>query len=517
MPDLRRDTIAALRPAVAGNGQISFPFPIGGRPRSIPYPLVSALVFLALALAMHFVQIGNPVIHVDEEFYLLVANRMADGAIPYVDIWDRKPIGLFLLYRLFVALPGDGVATYQLFGIASCAVTALVIERMAREIATPVAARLAGIAYILYLPIFSYGIGQAPVFYNLPVALAAFWTMQAFRHPDAASLIRYGMVPMALMGVAIQIKYSAVFEGVALGLLLLVRGWSDAWPWKRLGIAALAWSAMALLPTMLALGVYAAIGHADAFLQANFLSIFQRLPDGPVSWVRLAKEVAALTPFWLAILLGGRRLSRRTGIDRRAELALRVWGIAAVLGFLVFGTWYDHYVAPILPPLAVLAAPALGRSAPGQRWYTRLLLGFGAVAGMVVMIYQISVHGTVPQVQHFAAQVRSEMHGGCAWFYDGEPAFYPLTGSCLPTRYPFPNHLNTWTEAPALGIDPDREVARIMMSRPDVVVFGEWRKLYLPNYRTRAIVQDFLARDYVHYRSVRLGSRTYGLWKRRGG
>ena len=57
--------------------------------------LFGLLAFAFLVRAQTF---GNPVLGFDEQFYLLVGDRMLHGAIPYVDIFDRKPIGLFLIY-----------------------------------------------------------------------------------------------------------------------------------------------------------------------------------------------------------------------------------------------------------------------------------------------------------------------------------------------------------------------------------------------------------------------------------
>jgi hypothetical protein len=56
---------------------------------------------------------GDPDVNLDEEFYLVVADRMMHGAIPCVDIWDRKPIGLFLIYAATRLLGGDGFLQYQ--------------------------------------------------------------------------------------------------------------------------------------------------------------------------------------------------------------------------------------------------------------------------------------------------------------------------------------------------------------------------------------------------------------------
>ena len=121
----------------------------------LPDWLTLALSYLTLTLLLRALLIGNPVIHIDEQFYLLVGDRMLHGAVPYVDIWDRKPIGLFLLFELFHLFPGDGVVTYQLAGVLSTVATAMVIERLSREIAPRSGAWQAGFAYILFMPVFN--------------------------------------------------------------------------------------------------------------------------------------------------------------------------------------------------------------------------------------------------------------------------------------------------------------------------------------------------------------------------
>lgn len=44
------------------------------------------LALLAVALITRAGRIGDPAIQMDEQFYLLVADRMWHGALPYVDI-----------------------------------------------------------------------------------------------------------------------------------------------------------------------------------------------------------------------------------------------------------------------------------------------------------------------------------------------------------------------------------------------------------------------------------------------
>lgn len=486
------------------------------RPAALPAWLVEAAGFALLFLATRSFLFGNPVVHIDEQFYLFVAERMREGAVPYVDIWDRKPIGLFLVYEALAGLSFDPVIAYQLGSTVSATLTALVISRLAREIASPAAASQAGAAYLLFMPVFNAGMGQAPVFYNLPVALAALIVVEAFKRYEAPGLVWRGCLAMLLLGLAIQIKYTVIFEGAAFGLMLLSRGFADVWPWRKLGAVAALWIGVALLPTVAAFLWYVGIGQTDAFVYANFVSVFERGSDGWTAYWRLTKEVAVMIPFWLAIFRAPRMFDTSGGTHPASLRVIRLWAIAACIGFLIFGTWYDHYVSPLLVPLSVLAAPALARARDGERWYGRLLLGLGAIAGLAVTIYQYNQHGSTRQYEAMNSAIAQEMRNGCLFIYEGEMAFYRTTRSCLPTTRIFPNHLNTYVEAPAIGLDASAELSRVLDSRPTVILTrAATEKPYLPNLDTRRIIKARLTRDYERYAALTLGNKTYWLYRLR--
>ena len=95
---------------------------------------ISALLLLGVALLFRAPSFGNPVVvgdEGDEQFYLLVGDRMLHGLLPYVDVWDRKPVGLFLLYAATRLLGGEGIWHYQLVATAFAAGTAFLVSRIA--------------------------------------------------------------------------------------------------------------------------------------------------------------------------------------------------------------------------------------------------------------------------------------------------------------------------------------------------------------------------------------------------
>src|SRR6202008_384055 len=86
------------------------------------------ILLLLVALVARAITFGDPVVHVDEEFYFATAYGWLHGATPYLDIWDRKPIGLFILY-LPAAMFGlkAGLWAYQIMALASLVATAWLI------------------------------------------------------------------------------------------------------------------------------------------------------------------------------------------------------------------------------------------------------------------------------------------------------------------------------------------------------------------------------------------------------
>ena len=88
------------------------------------------LVIVLLSVMVRWQTFGNPAIGFDEQFYLLVGDRMWHGVIPYVDIFDRKPIGLFIIYAIADVIGKDGFLQYKVIALVSVVATAYLIYRV---------------------------------------------------------------------------------------------------------------------------------------------------------------------------------------------------------------------------------------------------------------------------------------------------------------------------------------------------------------------------------------------------
>lgn len=489
----------------------------------IALALLAAVTFLVRA--RYF---GDPFIDVDEQFYLLVGDRMLHGAVPYVDIWDRKPVGLFLLFAAIRLLGGVGIVQYQVVAAGFVAATAVLIAVTARRIATPGAALIAALAYAPALALSGGQGGQTPVFYNLPVAGAALILAGLVSRSSSARAIQWrGAVAMLLIGLAMQLKYTAVFEGIFLGVTLVWLAWRAA-P-RRIAILAdmAVWIGLALAPTLAAFGWYAIHGQAHAFLYANFTSIGLRHDDASGSPLDNLQDMALrLAPFLLAIVLGewllrehGAPWRRRAG-GVATHRFLAGWLVAAVAGVAAFGGYYNHYALPLLPPLAILAAPSFAVVYRGAGAVLALIL-LGATYLPYLPAARTLEHqrGDAAYARLIVARIVPRLHGRCMYIYYGEPILYHLAHSCLPSRWPFPFHLNLAREAPALGVDPVAEAERIMDARPPVVIDRDTDDDDI-NYDVEAVVREHLARDYrlawSYTHPAGLASDTDRIWVPKG-
>ena len=476
------------------------------------------LRFAALALAIvatiaRYRTLGNPIIQIDEQFYLLVGGRMLHGAIPYVDIWDRKPIGLFLLFAGFRALGGSGVLGYQIGALISVWATALLLFAMARRIAPPGGALIGAILYILWLDLAGGEGGQSPVFYNLPVVagIAIIFFLRDVAVERRGDLRRPGAGAMLLFGTAMQIKYTAVFEGMFAGVMLLAVSWRAGRRPRDLVLDAALWVGSALAPTLAAAGAYGAIGHFGDWWFANVTSIAKRGPGLPSStadriWVMIWLVLPMLSCVPLRRWIGTPPATEQEREDRRF---LDGWMAVALLGVVLFGTWFNHYALPLCAPLGVVAAPLWTRRA-GRVWLM-ILAGASFGWGQHILRHHRITRGDARILAHAAATVQGSR--GCVFVYDGYPAFYDATHSCFLTTHVFPAHLQARNEMGATGIDEAAEVRRIMALRPERVMM-EQPAYEEENLAARAELLRVLLPDYQPMYSYTALKRTmivYGL------
>lgn len=467
------------------------------------------LALLAIAaVATRVVWFGDQAPDYDEQLYSLIGHRMLQGDLPYVDLWDRKPLGLFALFALAHAIGGPDALAYQVLAALFAVAGSWLVFALARRLVDDITACGAGLAYPALLYAYGSLSGQSEVFL-VPLTLGMVWLVADMPRGHA---VRKALVAMLLGGMTLQIKTTAAPQCLALGLAAL-------WQLRHLGPArltglALTFAALGLLPTAAVAIFYAAQGEFGWFWYATIGSNFARVA---ATGARLVPQhFSALAPL-LAITLGGLYAALRLNPprDRSFYLLICWWSLGVLAGVYLPNDVSLYYFAAFVPCALLLATPLIDRTTR-LRWVPlAVLLGASALLLNIPRHTDESRMGRL-SITQMAAAIRLHVAPGgpCLLVFDGPTALYRLADSCLPGRIVYPDHWNDLQERDSLGIDRMAELRRVLAARPGAIVTGD-DPVALQDAEVQALVQATLARDYRLETSNRIRSRTYHVWVRR--
>lgn len=460
------------------------------QPWTASWPVVAVTLLIATVI-IRLPNFGDPNYHIDESFYLLFGHQLQAGATPYLDVWDRKPFGLFLLYWLFAVL--GGITAVHLGAMLASWCTALCIARITGLMTGPLAAGFAGMAYLAMQQVFHGGGGQAPVFYNCLMAGAALLTIQRLMGKTGLSA---GYAAIALCGLSLTMKPTSMFEGALFGVCLLLARYRETVSPRAIIRHAMALLLIAAAPTLAIFTAFASSGLLEGYWFATVESIFLVQSPPPEMRIGRALQIGLLAVLLLFCAVAGVVQGlRRPDIDRPAVIFLAIWQVAAACGVFALANFHTHFALSWLVPLSVAAGVYFERPRFGP------LLAIGVVAYPLVLAGPQMERSRLSRqtFAHASATIRPLLQDGCLFVYEAPPMLYSATGSCLPTARVFPEHLNNSQEARATGVDAVAEVRSILRSRPAVIAVSRESSVFAPNVSTRRLVEATVA---AHYRPV---------------
>lgn len=469
-----------------------------------------ALGVLALLIAAtRGIWLGDPVADFDEQLYSFIGWRMQFGELPFVDWWDRKPFGLFAIFGLAHALFGPGPAAYQIVAATFAMAAAWLTYDLARLLVDRMAATIAAAIMVILLAAYGSYSGQSEVFFA-PLMLAM---VRLLANRETPQFARNAMVAMVLGGLALQVKYTVLPQCLFLGLYALWRQHRAGASLPRLAGLAAIYAGLGLAPSVLVGLFYGLAGQFDAFLFANVLSFFERVPAPQGRWA--ANHAIGIAP--LAILVAGGiyaafRMARPR--DFGLWLLLLGWAASSLASVLMPGTVYLYYYAAMAAPAALAALPLFDRAGPAKAALGLLIvLAFFSLLSLDERRAQSLAERQAADDLALAIAPHVDAQENCLWLWDGPTALYRMTGSCVPTRFVYPDHLNNALETHALGIDQTGEVARILATRPGAIVTAS-RPMTLQNTTAAALVERALRKDYQPIATAFMHDRKLTVWAR---
>lgn len=401
----------------------------------------------------------------DPAVFLEVGRRITLGDLPYRDVWDHKPPGIYIVNALAWLLPvTDAWIVAWLVSLAAVIVTALAVFGIVRTIGASTMAALVGAGLAAgTASAYPLSLGGG---YTEPIAamLASLSLLLLLRWPLAA--VWAGGLMATSLGISLQLLPAAV-AGALLALTSVRR--AAAFVFGMVIVAGFAVLVMASLGILVE-AVDALASYNRAYSEANRRA-------GGIDSGRLFITFLAMAPLGVLAALGLTRLRR---ISSNVTVAVSSWLVGWAALLLVQGALFEHYAVAIVPPLAILASLGVD-AARSSEWRWVRPIAFGVTITVVAYSLLTSVaypHPGIAPASSFAvaAAIRersTQTDRVFVWGTEPEIYTYARRASAGPYIYTLPLANADWMSgdrvARLLAEWSARPPAYVVDARPEMI------------------------------------------------
>jgi hypothetical protein len=340
----------------------------------------------ALAIYLGWRSWSWPLIH-DAPIMHYVAWLVAQGALPYRDVFDMNVPGVYLLHLGVIRTLGEGDRAWRIFDLAWLGLTAAALFGFSRRMGDAWSGSGAALLFVLYhLSGGAWRAGQRDFLLVLFLVLAAWGAARAWESGGARGPLLWGGLAA---GTGLMIKPQAALFWIACAAVA-------AGSARRAGSlrALVLWCAAGLAVPAAIMGWLAWRGGAGAFFAiatGYVLPLYSRV--GRVSvWEGVRWHVYGWQIWSCLIVLGALGLFVRHqkpyGVRRWLALAGAVYGL---LHFAIQGKGWEYHLYPLAAFLCALASVPIAARAEGAR-FGRVSRAFASVV-LVVAVALLGVKG----------------------------------------------------------------------------------------------------------------------------
>ena len=464
------------------------------------------LLLVALGIGLRLPSFQHRLLSDDEAIYAATADAMANGSRLYADVVDHKPPGIYWVYRAGFAAFGDrNTQGAHFLLLLSVLLTAWFLLRTTAtawgDSRTGVIA--AGLWLVFSTTWHDYDAlaANCELFLVSLHAAAALWLIRL----DTKASLRF-MAQVFAIGVLVGL--SALFKYQGLTWLGVVGVWAVHSAYRK--HLSWAWAAFSVVSAVLgAASIFAGYrmfalqdGSAAATLywfKYNFHYVNGGLSGADALYRGLQRLAliggVAVVVYGFGIFMAVRGAvnlvqGRLSSVHAKATVLGTAWLLTQIIGVCAGGRFFGHYFHLVLPPLALLAAPAC-RSAwdKGGSWRPALVLATALPALIFLCLHSVardwllSKDDPEPPYEAVAARIQANTVTTDRMFVWGNsPQLYILADRTMGTRFSFCNYMTG--ENPGAPPDLNRAKAAVNSWAPS------WDLLMndLQNRRPRLLV-----------------------------
>lgn len=464
--------------------------------------ILYALAFILIAILLRFLSFSYSVIDHDESTYMVIAQEILKGKIFYIDVWDTKPMGIFLIYAGVIKAFGHSVFMIRLFTAIVIGLTAYLISLASDKWGnTKQGGVFAAILYIIMCSVHQWNFAaNSEIFFNFFTALSLLIFL------GASKPIHFLMLGLTI-GCGFLIKYFVLFDLLAFGLFYLIC--AIRIPSKR--------KLRLILSNTIAMGSGALIPFALMFFFFDYKGLTEefwfatiQLPGNYIShfdWSRASNFFLEFHLVYFPMLLLAYALLWR-GPDRKLALLGGIWMALIWVIILLPAKFFLHYYFQLLVPLAFI----LGGFLKSGIWLERKILSYKKVMLPIVLLAFLAWNVTLqykrfikhpdPQ-KEIAIYLESIVQEEDELYCNSSNFVYFYLDKSPPHKYVHPTLTSKKEHIEAARIDVDAVMQNVVGRKMDwMVIQGK------PHHLIRQQLEsDYsLAKDFGDYKVYRINS-----------
>ncbi len=412
----------------------------------------------------------------DEVTYIMMGEGIRQGMIPFVDLWDIKPIGLYLIYTVANSLLGYNLETVRVLTLFFISLSAFGFFCILKK-------------YNFWLAIFISNFFQLG-FIFLPSGLAGntevffiffqIWGVYFFFRKS----LLFQSLGAFLIGYAFIIKYIIIFEIIGICFVFLFYNLHRNRYNINKNLLVVSIPLLFLcLPFLLVGMTYWLLGHWDAYwnmlvILSTQYSVPKTILEKLVFISKFFQSYAFILPmlaFLTLLLLNYKTISKLNLINKLSFLGF-VWFTTACIGASWTGYQYEHYLLALLPGfhmfLAGILIPTMRRI--NKKKLFRLSLTFIIITFIVVYSYTKEIRKilkTLPDTPKLISHDLKEKSIQSLFIASGTHTPYVLLNIFPPIKYIQPYNYSTEVFAKKIGLNIDEIIQAVANSNVDAIQF----------------------------------------------
>ncbi len=430
------------------------------------------LFFIITAIIFKILTFFYSVIDIDESTYLLIGKEIFDGKLLYVDYYDTKPIGIFLIFGFVDLITGNGIIFTRLIAAILVGLTAFLLYRIKLKTSqNKYASVFAGLAYLILASMYRLTYAANTEIFFIFFTVLSFYIFFCWKKQS-----RF-FIGALVAGTGFIIKYLVAFDLLAYGLFLVYLVFLGKMKIAKLFQAGVLMLAGFIIPVGIVMISYILLSHFEEFQRFSFSFLINYQDTNAMKNyldfildIHL-KYLPAFIFFYYLLFINVLKLKRKP-----VSFFKITWFVMAVLAVVSLKKSNTHYFIQTFPAIAfILSDIFVLPNRAGvyiKKHSTVFFTGLMLILLIISLVNQSYYIFRRDIPREVAGYVEEKLDDGEIVYVPGyKQIIYYFLDQSPPTPYVHPTMFVYDYHIKGLNINTHKEVGKVLAKEPRFIIF----------------------------------------------